>query len=61
MFLILLEKMNIYMYCDNDQIYFGCSDDYFSLALTNDFLKVYSKNTKTYDNECLTKSDNFTI
>ena len=54
-------KNEYYMYCDNDQICFGCSDDYFSLALTNDFLKGYSKSTKTYDNECLTKTDNFTI
>ena len=50
-----------YMYGDNDQICFGCSDDYFSLALTNDFLSGYSKNTKTYDNESLNKRDKFTI
>ena len=50
-----------YMYGDNDQICFGCSDDYFSLALTNDFLSGYSKATKTYDNESLNKRDKFTI
>ena len=50
-----------YMYCDSDQVCFGCSDDYFSLALTNDFLKGYSKNTKTYDNEPLNKNDKFVI
>ena len=54
-------KNDHYMYCDHEQICFGCSDDYFSLALTNDFLDGYSKETQTYDNECLTKSDKFTI
>ena len=50
-----------YIYCDYDQICFGCSDDYFSLSLTHDFLEGYSKNTKTYNNECLNKNDKFTI
>ena len=50
-----------YMYCDNNQLCFGCSDDYFSLALTNDLLDGYSKNTKTYNNDCLNKNDKFTI
>ena len=50
-----------YMYGDNDQICFGCSDDYFSLALTNNFLSGYSRKTKTYDNEPLNNEDKFTI
>ena len=55
------EKNDHYMYGDNDQICFGCSDDYFSLALTHDFLEGYSKKTQTYDNECLNNKDKFTI
>ena len=55
------EKNDHYMYGDNDQICFGCSDDYFSLALTHDFLEGYSKKTQTYDNESLNKRDKFTI
>ncbi len=55
------EKNEYYMYCDDDQICFGCSDDYFSLCLCNNFLEGYSKKTQTYDNECLTNSDKFTI
>ena len=50
-----------YMYGDDEQICFGCSDDYFSLALKNDFLDGYSKTTQTYNNEPLTNSDKFTI
>ena len=61
MFLIPQKKNEHYMYCDNNQICFGCSDDYFSLALTNDLLDGYSKNTKTYNNDCLNKNDKFTI
>ena len=55
------EKNEYYMYCDDNQICFGCSDDYFSLCLCNNFLEGYSKKTQTYDNECLTNSDKFTI
>ena len=52
-----------YMYGDNDQICMGCSDDYFSLSLRNNFLDGYSKSTKTYNNECLNdkNKDKFTI
>ena len=49
------------MYCDDYQICFGCSDDYFSLCLSNNFLDGYSQKTQTYDNENLTKSDKFII
>ena len=40
-----------YMYCDDEQICFGCSDDYFSLALRNNLLDGYSKSTQTYKNK----------
>lgn len=50
-----------YMYCDYNQICFGCSDDYFSLVLKDDFLNGYSKKTNTYDNECLNNKDKFDI
>jgi hypothetical protein len=54
-------KNEHYIYCDSNQICFGCSDDYFSLCLSNNFLEGYSQKTQTYDNECLTNSDKFTI
>ena len=50
-----------YMYCDNEQICFGCSDDYFSLSLRNNLLDGYSKNTQTYKNEPLNNNDKFLI
>ena len=50
-----------YMYCDNEQVCFGCSGDYFSLALRNDLLDGYSKNTETYNNEPLNDKDKFVI
>ena len=50
-----------YMYTDNDQICMGCSDDYFSLSLRNNFLDGYSKKTRTYNNECLNDKDKFTV
>ena len=50
-----------YMYCDNEQICFGCSDDYFSLALRNNLLDGYSKCTQTYKNEPLNNNDKFLI
>ena len=54
-------KNDHYMYGDNDQVCFGCSDDYFSLALTNNFLDGYSKKTSTYDNDILNGEDKFKI
>ena len=54
-------KNEHYMYCDENQICFGCSDDYFSLCLRNNFLDGYSAKTQTYDNENLTNSDKFII
>ena len=50
-----------YMYCDNEQISFGCSDDYFSLCLRNNLLDGYSRHTKTYNNEPLNNKDKFVI
>ena len=55
------KKNDHYIYCDDIQICFGCSDDYFSLCLRNNFLDGYSQKTQTYDNENLTKSDKFII
>ena len=49
------------MYCDNEQISFGCSDDYFSLCLRNNLLDGYSRHTKTYNNEPLNNKDKFVI
>ena len=50
-----------YMYCDNEQIAFGCSDDYFSLSLIKDFYEGFSHTTKTYQNQCLSSKDKFII
>jgi hypothetical protein len=49
------------MYCDDEQVCFGCSDDYFSLALRNNLLDGYSKYTQTYNNESLNNKDKFII
>jgi len=50
-----------FMYCDNEQICFGCGDDYFSLSLRNDFLEGYSHTTQTYQNQPLSSKDKFII
>lgn len=50
-----------YIYCDDEQICFGCSDDYFSLCLTKDFLEGYTNTTKTYQNLPLSSKDKFII
>ena len=50
-----------YMYCDHEQICFGCSNDYFSLSLRNHLLDGYSKSTETYHNEPLNDKDSFVI
>ena len=49
------EANDHYMYCDNQRICFGNTDDYFSLVLTNDLLDGQSKTTTTYDNKVLSK------
>ena len=54
-------KNRFYMYCDDDQISFGCSDDYFSLTLTKDFLEGYTHTTQTYQNMPLSSKDKFII
>lgn len=50
-----------YIYSDESQIAFGCSDDYFSLSLENDFYSGYSKTTQTFQNAVLNKNDKFVI
>ena len=50
-----------FMYCDDEQICFGCSDDYLSLSLRNDFLEGYSHTTQTYQNQPLSSKDKFII
>ena len=50
-----------YLYGDDNQIAFGCSDDYFSLTLENDFYSGYSKPTQTYKNPILNGKDKFII
>ena len=50
-----------YIYCDDEQVCFGCSDDYFSLCLTKDFLEGYTNCTKTYQNMPLSTKDKFVI
>jgi hypothetical protein len=55
------EINNHYMYCDNEQICFGNTDDYFSLSLKNNLLDGYSKTTTTYQNKPLNDRDKFII
>ena len=50
-----------FMYCDDEQICFGCSDDYFSLALTKDLNEGYTHTTQTYQNLPLSSKDKFII
>jgi hypothetical protein len=50
-----------YIYSDDNRLAFGCSDDYFSLCLENDFLSGYSKPTQTYKNPQLNSKDNFIV
>ena len=50
-----------YLYGDDNQIAFGCSDDYFSLTLENDFYSGYSKPTQTYKNPVLNDKEKFII
>lgn len=50
-----------YMYCDNEQICFGNTDDYFSLSLKNNLLDGYSKTTTTYNNKPLNNKEQFVI
>ena len=50
-----------YMYCDNEQVCFGNTDDYFSLSLKNNLLDGYSNTTTTYQNKPLNNKDKFVI
>lgn len=54
-------KNDYYMYSDEHQICFGCSDNYFSLCLQKEFLAGYSKPTQTFKNPPLSSHDNFFI
>lgn len=54
-------KNEHYIYSDNKQLCFGCSDNYFSLALENDFYEGYSKTTQTFNNQILNRGDKFII
>ena len=50
-----------YIYSDEKQLAFGCSDDYFSLVLEDDFYSGYSKTTQTYKNPVLNGKEKFII
>lgn len=50
-----------FIYSDDTQISFGCSDNYFSLSIDSDFLKGYSKTTQTFKNPPLTPNETFFI
>ena len=50
-----------YMYCDNEKICFGNTDDYFSLCIKNNLLEGYSKSTSTYKNKPLNNKEKFII
>ena len=50
-----------YIYCDNEQICFGNTDDDFSLSIKNNLLDGCSKTTTTYQNKPLNKNDKFVI
>lgn len=50
-----------YIYSDDKLVAFGCSDDYFSLVLENDFYSGYSKSTQTYKNPVLNGKEKFII
>ena len=50
-----------YMYCDNEQVCFGNTDDYFSLSLKNNLLDGYSNTTTTYQNKSLNNKGKFVI
>ena len=50
-----------YVYCDNEQICFGNTDDDFSLCIQNNLTSGYSKETTTYNNQPLNDKDSFTV
>lgn len=55
------EANDHYLYCDNEQICFGNTDDFFSLSLKNNLLDGYSKTTETYNNKPLNEKEKFVI
>ena len=50
-----------FVYSDDKILSFGCSDNYFSLSLENDFMTGYTKTTQTYKNPPLSTKENFFI
>jgi hypothetical protein len=50
-----------YIYSDDKRVCFGCSDNYFSLSLENEFMTGYTKTTQTYKNPPLSTKENFFI
>ena len=55
------EANDHYIYCDNEQVCFGNSDDNFSLAIRNNLLDGYSKTTETFKNKPLNDKEKFVI
>jgi hypothetical protein len=50
-----------YIYSDDKIMCFGCSDNYFSISLENDFLSGYTKSTQTFKNPPLSTKENFYV
>lgn len=50
-----------FMYSDEKILAFGCSDNYFSLNIQDDFLNGYSKTTQTFNNAMLSDKEKFFI
>jgi hypothetical protein len=55
------EQNDNYMFCDNEKVCFGNTDDYFSLELKNNLLDGITKTTTTFNNEPLTSKEKFVI
>ena len=55
------EANDHYIYCDNEQVCFGNSEDNFSLAIRNNLLDGYSKTTETFKNKPLNDKEKFVI
>jgi len=50
-----------FIYSDLTQLCFGCSDSNFSLCISNEFLKGYSKFTTTFKNQPLNNKEEFYV
>ena len=53
--------MIIIFFSDDKTLCFSCSDNKFSLCMENYFYNGYIGKTKTYNNELLTKEENFML